>query len=89
MIVTIRTNATRIYQATHTDMIADFKFADLTTDLGHLANNFMTRHHGKCRVTPFIAHLMNVRVTNPAEKNIYPDIGWQSVTAFKAEGYER
>jgi hypothetical protein len=76
IIAAILTNAAGINQTTHTDAISGFKFAYLATHFGHFSNNFMAGHHGKSCVTPLIAHLMTIGVTNPAEENFNLDIGW-------------
>src|SRR5450631_1857243 len=88
MIVAIRTNPAGVNQTTHTDAISGFKFAYLATHFGHFANNFMAGHHGKCRVTPLIAYLMNIGVTNPAVENLNLDIGRGRIAPFKAEGFQ-
>ncbi len=56
------------------DGVASLPLSDFASDLHHLAHDFVARHHGKNFAAPLGPHLVNVRVANPAIKDVNQDI---------------
>jgi hypothetical protein len=67
-------------------MIADFVTGDFVADLCNHSGNLMTRNHRELRTTPFIAGLMNIRMTNSAILDVDRDIVFAGIATFESVG---
>src|SRR5262245_51255596 len=54
----------------HAGDVGRFEFLHLVAHLHHAADDLVTRHHGIDRASPFIPHLVNIGVTDPAIKDL-------------------
>jgi len=59
-----------IDEAADPDDVARLPFLHLVTDPDDTANDLVTRHHGKDRIAPFVADLVNVRMADTAIENV-------------------
>lgn len=84
------TTPARIDHATDRRQIALFEFLYLAPNLDHAPNDLMTGHARVSRAAaPFISHDMQVRVTNPAEKNFNLHIRRRRITPLEREWFQR
>ena len=75
--------ATGIYKTANTHLVADFVFGDFVADGGDSADNFMARHHGIHRTSPFPTDLMDVGMADAAVLNIDGNIVRAGIAPLK------
>jgi hypothetical protein len=61
---------TRVHQTAHTHAIADLEAGHLCAHVDNPTNDFVTRHHGKVRIAPVIAHVVQVGMTDAAKEHV-------------------
>src|SRR5690606_11695680 len=78
-----------IDDAADANQIARRKARDMLADSGDTADNFVPRHAGKQRASPFGAHLVNVGVAHAAEGNVDLHIMCTRRAPGNVHGFER
>ena len=83
------TGPARIHHATDPCQIAFFELLHLAPHLDHPSDDLMTGHARVSRAAPFISGDVQVRVTNPAEKDFNLHIPRRWITTLECEWFQR
>src|SRR5579859_7879548 len=81
--------AARIHHTPHGCQLPLFEFLNLAPDLLHAPHDFVTRNAGVNSIVPFVANLMQIRMTNTTIKDVDLDIVIPNLPALNREGTQR
>ena len=80
--------AAGVHQAADAGDVARLELLHFRADLGHAADDFMSRYAGVSGALPFVAHRVNIRVADAAKEDLDLNVMFTRHPAFEAEGCE-
>src|SRR5262245_21439337 len=78
----------RVDQAADGRDIAHFEFGDCRARMCHAAHDLVPRYNRKLREAPVVTGVMDVRVADPAVRQLEDDVLRSGVTALEGKGRE-